>query len=150
MNSCQKGKRGEREAAAFLRSHGFAAAKRGQQFHGGADSPDVAGVPGWHLEIKRVERLNLRDAVAQAAGDAGGQRWAVLHRWNNGQWLAIVRAEDFLDLIRASLDPQPATQPAAVPESAGPPSTNLGQTPTASREAPAHSPQPREKGTNDE
>ena len=26
----------------------------------------------------------------------------------------------------------------------------LGQTPTASREAPAHSPQPREKGTNDE
>ncbi len=115
MNSNQKGKRGEREAAAFLREHGFAAAKRGQQFHGGPESADVDGVPDWHLEIKRTERLQLRDAVAQAAGDAGGKRWAVLHRWNNGKWLAVLLAEDWLDLVRDSLPPQPSNPLSAQP-----------------------------------
>ena len=57
MNSKQKGGRGEREFAAFCREQGYDA-KRGQQFQGGADSPDVKGLPGIHIEVKRVERLN--------------------------------------------------------------------------------------------
>jgi hypothetical protein len=44
MNSRNKGKRGELEAAKFLASEGFPA-RRGQQFSGGADSP-ACGVRG--------------------------------------------------------------------------------------------------------
>ena len=40
MNSRQKGKVGEREFAALLRVQGFDA-RRGVQFCGGVDSPDV-------------------------------------------------------------------------------------------------------------
>lgn len=111
MNSKRKGNIGEREAASFLREHGFSAARRGCQFRGSPDSPDVTGVPGWHLEIKRTERFKLRDAVAQASGDSGGKLWCILHRWNNGKWLAVLPAEDWLDLVRETLPPQTISTP---------------------------------------
>lgn len=107
MNSKAKGNAGEREAVAFLREHGFTDAKRGQQYHGGLNSPDVTGVLGWHLEIKRTEQLRLRDAVAQAEGDSRGGRWCIMHRWSHGRWLALVPAEHWLDLVRQTLPPQP-------------------------------------------
>ncbi len=74
MNSRQKGKVGEREFASLLREHGYDA-RRGQQFSGGADSPDVVSdALAWlHFEIKRVQNLNLTDACVQAEGDAGGK-----------------------------------------------------------------------------
>lgn len=125
----RKGCAGEREAASFLREHGFANARRGQQFCGGPDSPDVTGVPGWHLEVKRVERLNLRDAAAQAAGDCGGKPWCILHRWNHGPWLATVRAEDWLALVRETLPP-------AAPERRPPARSGDPQTPLAPAPAP--------------
>jgi Holliday junction resolvase len=55
LNSNQKGKRGEREAAAFLTDEGFPA-RRGQQFAGGTDSPDVVceSLSGLHFEVKRT------------------------------------------------------------------------------------------------
>ena len=59
MNSKLKGGRGEREFAALCRDEGYEDTKRGQQFQGGADSPDVKGLPGIHIEVKRVERLNI-------------------------------------------------------------------------------------------
>ena len=70
MNSRQKGKVGEREFASLLRDHGFDA-RRGQQFAGGADSPDVvSNALAWlHVEVKRVQNLNLTDACVQAEGD---------------------------------------------------------------------------------
>lgn len=115
-NPKRKGSAGEREAAAFLREHGFTAAKRCYQFHGGGpDCPDVDGVPGWHLEVKRVERLNLRDATAQASGDCGGKPWCILHRWNHGPWLATIRAEDWLALVRDTMPPQHTLAPAPAP-----------------------------------
>ena len=69
MNSRQKGKVGEREFAALLREHGFDA-RRGQQFSGSPDSPDVVSdALAWlHVEVKRVQNLNLTDACAQAEG----------------------------------------------------------------------------------
>ncbi len=74
MNSRQKGKVGEREFAALLRAHGFDA-RRGQQFAGGGDSPDVVSEAlAWlHIEVKRVQHLNLAEACAQARRDCGGQ-----------------------------------------------------------------------------
>jgi Holliday junction resolvase len=50
-----KGKVGEREVAELLRANGFHAARRGVQYQGGADSPDVIGLPGFHNEVKRTE-----------------------------------------------------------------------------------------------
>jgi hypothetical protein len=113
MNSRNKGKTGEREFARFLRSHGFEA-RRGVQYHGGADSPDVrcAALP-FHVEVKRVERLHLRAAVAQTAADARGRPWLVAHRWNLGPWLITVRAEDFLALVCEAAPPSLSAPPAA-------------------------------------
>lgn len=101
MNSRRKGKVGEREFAALLREHGFDA-KRGQQFCGGADSPDVKSEAlAWlHIEVKRTQALNLADACAQAEGDCGGKPWVVAHRRNRAPWLITMRAELFFALVR--------------------------------------------------
>jgi|TARA_Y100000310_G_scaffold132889_1_gene131845 hypothetical protein len=94
--SREKGKRGELEAARFLREHGFEA-RRGRQFQGGQDSPDVVhSVPGLHLEVKRVESLSLYPAMEQAREDAVEDDVpAVLHRRNRQGWLIIMDADDF-------------------------------------------------------
>lgn len=101
MNSRNKGKVGEREFAALLREQGFDA-RRGQQFSGGAESPDVVSEElAWlHFEIKRVEKLNLIDACSQAEGDSQGKPWVVAHRRNHAPWLVTLRAEFFFELLR--------------------------------------------------
>jgi len=108
MNSRNKGKVGEREFASLLREHGYDA-RRGQQFSGSPDSPDVVSpaLPWLHIEVKRVQNLNLTDACVQAEGDcgrgapAGHKRpWIVAHRRNHAPWLITMRAEFFFDLIR--------------------------------------------------
>jgi len=103
MNSRAKGARGEREFAKFLRDEGFDA-RRGQQFSGSADSPDVVWGLGdkWHIEVKRVQRLCLDDAIAQAEGDAGGRKWVIAHRKNDTPWKVTLLATEYLQLIRES------------------------------------------------
>ena len=98
INSRAKGKVGELEAAAFLRERGFEAA-RGQQFKGGSDSPDVTGIPGFHIEVKRVEAGNPYVWLDQAIRDAADKTPIVLHRKNRRPWMVIMRAEDFLNII---------------------------------------------------
>lgn len=58
MNSNQKGKKGERELAAILKSYGYEDSRRGQQYCGSNGDADVVGLPGIHIECKRVEKLN--------------------------------------------------------------------------------------------
>lgn len=104
-NSRQKGARGEREWAAYLRDLGFGDARRGQQFSGSPDSPDVAGgIPCTHPEVKRVERLNLHDAMKQAVADAGDAIPYVAHRRNRDVWLVTLRADDLRMFAAALLD----------------------------------------------
>lgn len=96
MNSRRKGKAGELELAAFLRERGFAA-RRGRQFQGGADSPDVVGIDGVHIECKRCETFNVYRAMKQAIADCGaGKVPVVMHRRNKQEWVAILRLTDFL------------------------------------------------------
>lgn len=98
--SRDKGKVGEREVAAILREHGIEA-RRGVQYQGGPGSADViADLPGWHLEVKRVEALHLWPALAQATADAGDAKPAVVHRANGKPWVAILRFEDFITLTK--------------------------------------------------
>lgn len=100
INSRAKGKVGELELAAFLRERGFDGARRGQQFRGGGDSPDVIGVPGCHIECKRVESGNLYTWLDQAERDkAPGLIPVVAHRRNRREWVAILPLDDFLSLI---------------------------------------------------
>ena len=100
INSRAKGCRGEVECAKLFRSYGFPEARRGQQYHGGPDSPDVVGVPGLHIEVKRTERLNLYDALAQAKRDAGEDLPVVIHRKNDSEWVVILSFADFMKLYR--------------------------------------------------
>ena len=100
-NGRAKGARGEREAAKEWARVIGCQARRGQQFAGGTDSPDVVHDCGAiHLEAKRVERGNPYDWMDQAARDAGGKIPLVLHRRNNRPWLAIVRLDDVPGLAK--------------------------------------------------
>lgn len=103
INSRNKGARAEREFASFLREHGFDA-RRGQQFSGSPDSPDVVSDSfPFHIETKMVQKLNLIDACAQAEGDCGGKPWIVAHRRNHSPWLITLRAEEFMKLVRENI-----------------------------------------------
>lgn len=95
INSRQKGARAEREAAQVWQSLFGCEARRGQQFSGGTESPDVVtSMSAIHLEVKRVERGNPYGWMAQAVRDAGPKLPIVLHRRNGAEWLAIVRLAD--------------------------------------------------------
>ncbi|MDB6034905.1 MAG: uncharacterized protein JWM16_5243 [Verrucomicrobiales bacterium] len=111
VNSRRKGKVGEREFAALLRQHGFDA-RRGVQFAGGADSPDVVSkaLGFLHIEVKRVQSLNLSSACAQAEGDCGGKPWVVAHRKNHAPWLITMTAETFFQLLRGDVPEPKATK----------------------------------------
>jgi len=97
-NSKQKGARGEREFASLCRDEGYDV-RRGQQYHG-LEGQDVVGLPGVHAEVKRVEQLNITDAVDQARRDADGVIPIVAHRKNNCDWLVTMRFEDWIELYR--------------------------------------------------
>ena len=99
--SKEKGKAGEREFAKLLRDQGFEA-RRGQQFAGGGDSPDVVhNIPGFHFEVKRTERLNLWSAFEQAMEDKKDFEVPIVaHRPNRRQWIAVMDMQDLLYLIR--------------------------------------------------
>lgn len=96
MNSRQKGCRGERELASKLKEYGYDC-RRGQQYSGIQGDADVIGLPGIHIECKRVERLNLEDAMAQSRRDARDNEIpTVFHRKNNCKWLVTLDLEDFM------------------------------------------------------
>jgi len=99
LNSKRKGKRGELELAKKLREYGYDC-RRGQQYSG-IEGKDVVGLPHIHIECKRVERLNIYDAIAQAINDARpNEKPAVFHRKNYYEWLVTMRLEDWIELYR--------------------------------------------------
>ena len=105
INSKQKGAAGEREWTNQLREEGFTA-RRGQQFAGGPDSPDVIceELKNLHMEVKRVQNLNLDKACAQAEKDSRGKQWIVAHRKNNKKWKVTMSSDLFFKLLRDGMD----------------------------------------------
>jgi Holliday junction resolvase len=101
MNSREKGKRGERQWRDELRSAGYMA-RRGQQFYGSPDSPDViCDDLNWlHFEVKCVERLNIEDAMDQARRDAGKKAPVVAHRRSFCKWLVTMEASTFFQMLQ--------------------------------------------------
>ena len=101
-NSRQKGARGELELRDKLREYGFKEARRGQQYCGSNGDADVVGLPGIHIECKRVERLNIDKAITQAENDSKhGEMPAVFHRKNNGKWMVTLSLDNFMRLYTA-------------------------------------------------
>lgn len=99
--SREKGKRGERMFAKLLRENGFEA-RRGIQYQGSPDSPDVVGLPGFHIEVKFVEKLSLRDAMEQSKSDAGqGEMPIVAHKRSREEWLVTQPFTDWIELVKA-------------------------------------------------
>lgn len=98
--SRDKGKRGERELAGILRDYGYDC-RRGQQFCESNGDADVVGLPGIHIECKRVERLDLYGAVEQAKRDAKEEELpVVIHRRNNCEWLVTMPLEEWMSMYR--------------------------------------------------
>lgn len=100
MNSRNKGKRGELEAAHILKKHGYDT-RRGQQFAGINGDADVVGLPYIHLEIKRVEKLNIDEALSQSIRDAKDDEIpVVMHRKNRTEWKITMRLEDWIEMYK--------------------------------------------------
>ena len=102
VNSRAKGANGERELSHKLNDYGFST-RRTVQYNGKAEDgqADLVGLPNIHIEAKRVERLNLYDAVAQAIHDAkDGELPTVFHRKNHSEWLVTMRLPDWMQLYK--------------------------------------------------
>ena len=94
----------EREAAKVLTELLGTEVRRAQQFAGGVDSADIIGVPGLHVEVKRVEKLRLYTAIEQAVNDAESNCPIVMHRTNNHPWLVSLQVSDLVRLSRIITD----------------------------------------------
>jgi post-segregation antitoxin (ccd killing protein) len=109
----QKGADGERELAELLRSIGIDAQRSARN---GVDRAEdiMHNIPGVHIECKRVERLNVSQAMRQATDAAGRKIPTVWHRRNREAWLVTIPAADVLifahsliEASRSSLEPLP-------------------------------------------
>lgn len=102
-NSREKGKRGELELSKLLRDYGYDT-RRGQQYCGSNGDADVVGLPGIHIECKRVEKLNLEKAMEQAKNDANPEELpAVFHRKNREEWLVTMPFDSWIQLYREAM-----------------------------------------------
>lgn len=106
INSKAKGAKGERELSRLLKEYGYDT-RRGVQYCGANGDADVIGLPGIHIEAKRVERLNIYEAMEQAINDSGANKMpfdydlpTVFHRKNNHSWLVTMRLEDWIEIYR--------------------------------------------------
>lgn len=99
--SQRKGAKGEYELRALLHAEGYDV-ERGGYCYG--EKPDLYGLPRIHVECKRVERLNVPEAMRQAARDAEKFQDglpAVFHRRNREPWLVTMCFRDWMELYRA-------------------------------------------------
>jgi Holliday junction resolvase len=101
INSRDKGCRGERELSSKLKEYGFNT-RRGQQFCGVEGNADVIGLPSIHIECKRVEHLNIYNALSQAVSDAKeGETPVVMHRKDRSEWLCTMKLSDWINLYKS-------------------------------------------------
>ena len=107
-NGRQKGKRGELEVVHLLKHYGFNA-RRGQQFKGTEDSPDVIhDLEGLAIEVKFREAFSINDlyqTLDKAQQDAASNEDAVVfYRKKQRPWLAVIDGERFVKLMQELYD----------------------------------------------
>lgn len=99
--SQRKGAEGERELAAILQKYGYDCSRGGSMTFG--QIPGVTGLPGIHIEVKRVEKLNVVEAMEQSIRDSERMKDgvpALFHRRNRKPWLVTMRLEDWMKIYR--------------------------------------------------
>ncbi len=99
-SSQAKGRRAELELSRILQAQGYPVEPGRSQSYG--EEPDITGLPGIHIEVKRRENVNLSAAMEQARRDAGrfGGLPAVFHRRNRESWRVTMELPDWLELYR--------------------------------------------------
>lgn len=98
--SQRKGSTGEKELVGLLQDSGYTDVVQPPQPTYGR-RPDVEGLPGIHVEVKRREKINLYEATAQAERDSVKFRDGlptVFWRKNRKGWLVTMPLEDWLRL----------------------------------------------------
>lgn len=107
INSREKGKRGERLAAAWMRDNWGCEARRGQQYSGIGGRDVETSIENLHIEVKAVESLNVPKALEQANRDAGPRVGVVMHKRNRGPWMITMRADEarrFIEIMQDHFD----------------------------------------------
>jgi hypothetical protein len=105
VNSRAKGARNERMWASICRDEGYSLTRRGCQFAGGPDSPDIqtgdAELERIHFEVKSGKRIDVWGAIAQAERDKALGKLAVcpLHR-DRYDWIIAMPSRDWFRLLR--------------------------------------------------
>ena len=99
INSKQKGKKGELELVRKLKEYGYNC-RRTNQFCGNTgQADDVIGLDYIHIECKRVEKLNIDEAIEQAKRDSKDNKFpTVFHRKNRKDWLVTMKLDDWIKL----------------------------------------------------
>lgn len=113
--SQRKGRTGELELVKVLRDYGIPAAP-GQAVSFGT-TPDIVGVNGIHAECKRVEKLNILEAMQQAIRDSEKFKDGiptVFHRRNRAPWLVTMRLEDWQKLYFEWNEQNPEKKPTSI------------------------------------
>lgn len=118
INSRAKGAAAEREAAGAIAKVFGGQARRGQQFSGSPDSPDIVSDLDVHWECKRVEKGNPYQWLDQAVRDAGEMVPVVIHRRNNHEWILVMRLTDaprFSEAVQAHAEMAAEGVPPEIP-----------------------------------
>ena len=77
-------------------------ARRGQQFAGINGDADVVGLHSIHIEVKRVEKLNIDEALQQSIRDArDAEIPVVMHRKNRTEWKITMLFDDWINMYKA-------------------------------------------------
>ncbi len=86
----------------LCKKHGYTEARRSQQYCGANGDADVVGLDRIHVEVKFVEKLNLRNAMDQSIGDKkDGELPIVAHKKSREPWLITMLADDWFALYKA-------------------------------------------------
>lgn len=101
--SRDKGARGERLLRDELRDHGFEDVTRGFVWN---HTSDLIGLPGIHIEAKFVEKLNIRQALAQAEEESEKRQDGmptVFSKTSRKPWIVTMNLDDWVKLYKAYL-----------------------------------------------
>lgn len=98
VNSRSKGASAEREIALLMRQCGYANARRSAQYCGNTgDAPDILGVDGLHIEVKRREQIQDEVFIQQAEKEAKkGLVPIVMYRRSREKWKVCLRLDVFM------------------------------------------------------
>ena len=104
-SSQRKGRGGELELRDRLKEYGYDVRCGAPQSFG--DVPDLVGLPGIHIEVKRCEQIRLTEWMQQATRDAerfGDGAPAVFHRRNRQPWMVTLLLTDFMRMYQTAAE----------------------------------------------